>query len=514
MSEDLIYLVEVTAYDSTIPGTRVLRYASGLGKMTRPTEAPANAWYEPRLLQPIGFRRTMFSAARVTGGASVGAGLIVLNNTDQGLASLRDLGIDGRDVVVRIGPQDGAYPADYTTILTGTAEQIEVGATTATIRLRDRLEILKQPLQANLYAGNNVLPSGAEGTADDIKGRRKPVLLGYRDQIEPPIVNTAKLIYQLHDGPVSSVVLVYDMGAALTYDADYADLAALEAATLAAGQWASCEALGLIRLGSTPAGRVTAEAYGDNRAGETVALLVRLILEEYCGIPAGDIDAASFTALGTAFPAEVGEWFYGDVTRQQAIDAFLASCGGWLVPTRTGQWQIGRLVAPSGTPAFAFGDSAILALDSRATRDDGAGIPVWQVRVRGRRYDPATPADLVGIVSPARRAELMAEWRESVATDATVRTKHLLAGEMSVDTDMSTQADFATEAARLLALHKVRRDFVQARVALTQANAAVDLGSVVRLVTPRLGYGAGRDFVVVGIDADGKRGELTLDLWG
>jgi hypothetical protein len=54
----------------------------------------------------------------------------------------------------------------------------------------------------------------------------------------------------------------------------------------------------------------------------------------------------------------------------------------------------------------------------------------------------------------------------------------------------------------------------RSRVALTQANAAVDLGSVVRLVTPRLGYGAGRDFVVVGIDADGKRGELTLDLWG
>lgn len=169
MSEDLIYLVEVTAYDSTIPGTRVLRYASGRGKMTRPSEAPANAWFEPRLLQPIDFKRTMFSAARVTGGGTVGAGLIVLNNTDQGLASLRDLGIDGRDVVVRIGPQNGAYPADYTTILTGTAEQVEVGATTATIRLRDRLEILNQPLQENVYLGNNVLPSGAEGAAADIK---------------------------------------------------------------------------------------------------------------------------------------------------------------------------------------------------------------------------------------------------------------------------------------------------------------------------------------------------------
>jgi hypothetical protein len=34
------------------------------------------------------------------------------------------------------------------------------------------------------------------------------------------------------------------------------------------------------------------------------------------------------------------------------------------------------------------------------------------------------------------------------------------------------------------------------------------------LVTPRLGYAAGRDFIVVGITVDGRRQRLTLDLWG
>lgn len=514
-NNDLIYLVEITAYDSAIPGTRVLRYASGLGKMTKPTESPANAWYEPRLKQPISFRRTMFSAARVTGGASIGAGLIVLNNTDQGLASLRDLGIDGRDVVVRVGRQDAAYPGGYTTILTGTAEQVEVGASEATIRLRDRMEVLRQPLQNTLYAGNNVLPSGAEGTADDIKGRRKPVLLGFRHEFVPPIVNTSRLIYQVHDGAIGAIVEVRDSGASIGGGGDHADLAALEAATVAAGDYASCEALGLLRLGSIPAGRVTVTAYGDaGAAADTVARLVERILIHYAGISAGGLDAASFTALAAAAPAEVGDFFFGDVTLQQAIDVFLASCGGWLVPTRTGQWQIGQLVAPGGTPAFIFTDADILALDSRATRDDGAGIPAWQVRVRGRRYDPATAADLAGVVTPARRAELMAEWRDAVASDVTVQTKHLLAPEMQVDTAMTTVADLATEAARLLTLHKVRRDYVQARVALTSANASVDMGQVVRLTTPRLGYGAGRDFICVGMDHDGKRRELTLDLWG
>jgi hypothetical protein len=60
----------------------------------------------------------------------------------------------------------------------------------------------------------------------------------------------------------------------------------------------------------------------------------------------------------------------------------------------------------------------------------------------------------------------------------------------------------------------VRRDFVQAEVWLSESAAALDLGQVMRLVTPRLGYGSGRDFVVVGIALDGRRQRLTLDLWG
>jgi hypothetical protein len=518
MSEDLIYLVEITAYDDTIAGTRVLRYASGRGKMTRPSETPANAWYEPRLLQPIGFKRTMFSAARVTGGASVGAGLIVLNNTDQGLASLRDLGIDGRDVVVRIGPQDAAYPAGYTTILTGTAEQVEVGATTATIRLRDRLEILQQPLQANVYAGNNVLPSGAEGTLEDIKDQRKPLAFGIRHHFEPVLVNTSLLIYQVHDGSMQNINPVFDRRFRLTLiplPNDFPDLASLEAATIPAGQYANCKALGLFRLGSSPDGQVTVLSRGCNDPTyvTTAADIIRRILIKYCGFTSADLDEASFTALAAAAPQDVGECFVGDVTRQQAIDVFLGSIGGWLVPTRLGIWQVGRLEAPTGTPVYTFGDPEIISLDTRATRDTGAGIPVWKVRMRGRRYAAATAADIVGAATESERAEFAQEWRETVVSDPAVRTKHLLAPEMQVDTAFAV-TPMTTEATRVLNLHKVRRDFVQARVALTQAAAAVDLGSVVRLVTPRLGYGAGRDFVVVGIEADGKRRQLTLDLWG
>jgi hypothetical protein len=499
------------------PGTRILRFASGRGRMTGPGDVPPHTHFAPRLQQPVNFSRTLFSNARVTGGSKVGAGEMVLNNTDQGLAYLRDFGIDGRDITIRVGAQDAPYPGGFTTFLTGTAEQVEVGARTATIRLRDRLQVLSLPLQATRYAGTNALPAGAEGTADDIKGQTKPLLYGRRYQAAPVLVNTAKLTFQIHDGAIQAVDAVYDMGIALTAGADYANLAALEAAVPAAGTYVTCLALGLFRLGSAPAGKVTADARGDSTGGyvSKVGEIVQRILTTRCGVAAGDIDSASFTALNTAAPGEVGFYTTSDITRQEAIDTVIASAGAWLAPTRTGVWQVGQLVAPSGTPVATFTDVEILSLDSRATNDDARGVPVWRVTVRYKPYTAgAATADIAAGVTQARRAELLQPWRDTAATDTTVQAKHLLATDLVRETLLNSASDAATEASRLLALHGVRRDFVQAEVWLTEANAAVDLGRVVRLVTPRLGYGAGRDFIVVGITADGRRQRLTLDLWG
>lgn len=512
---DLIYLVEITAYNPATPGTTTLRYSSGLGKMTGPSETPADAHYSPRLMQPIGFKRTMFSTARVSGGATVGAGEIVLNNTDQGLVALRTYGIDGRDVVVRIGPQTAAYPAGYTTVLTGTAEQAVVGARDATIRLRDKMHVLTLPIQATLYLGNNVLPAGAEGVAEDIKGLRKPILFGRRYQISPVTVNTARLIYQFHDGVASAVDAVYDQGVALVAGVNRASLAAMEATAPAAGAYDTCLSLGLIRLGASAAGRVTMDARGDATGSyvNTAGAIVSRILTQRCGISSGDLSAATFTALDSASPYEIGVYITGDTTRQAAIDEVLAGCGGWLAPTRAGLWQVGQLIAPA-SPTFAFTDVDTLAIDTIAPRDAEAGLPVWRVKIRGKQYTPIDRADLAGAVTEARKAELVQPWRDATSSDATVQTTYLLAPEMERETPIQALADLATEAARLLTLHKVRRDYVQVRVALTQANAAVDLGSVVSLTTARLGYSAGRNFVVVAIDADGKRSRLTLDLWG
>jgi len=515
---DLIYLIEMEAYDPDLPGSTAFYFASGTGYMTRPSESPANLHFEPRLQQPISFARTMFSAARVTGGGTVGAGEIVLNNLDGGLHYLRDYGTDGRRVIVYVGEQ-GALLSTFSVFLTGVVEQVEIGATRVTIRLRDKLHALQQPMQTLLYGGTNSLPAGVDGVADDIKGQRKPVLYGHCRHIPPVLVNTARLIYQCNAGAVQSIDAVYDQGVALVFGVNRANTAAMEAAAPAAGAYDTCTSAGLIRLGAAPAGRVTMDVHGRGGASgsyvDTAAEIVEGILVDYGVIDPGDIDSAAVAALASAAPAECGWYFTGEVTLQQAVDTILASIGGWLLPDRFGIWQMGQLIAPPGSPDHEFTDVDILALDAIATRDAGAGVPIWQAKLRYAHYAANFGrADLAGAVTEADKARLLQAWREVAASDSSVQTAHLLATSIVRDTALQDATEAATEVARVLALHKVRRDYVRARIAVTQARAEIELGEEVRLTTARLGYDAGRDFIVVGIDIDAKRSRLTLDLWG
>jgi hypothetical protein len=121
---------------------------------------------------------------------------------------------------------------------------------------------------------------------------------------------------------------------------------------------------------------------------------------------------------------------------------------------------------------------------------------------------------LLGGVSSTRKAFLLQDYRTATAEDTSVRTKHLLSPEMTRETLLASSTDADTEAARLLALHKVRRDYVTAKVHIDETVAALDIGSVVEIVTSRFDYDSGRLFTVIGLTTDGRRNSLTLQLWG
>jgi hypothetical protein len=162
-----------------------------------------------------------------------------------------------------------------------------------------------------------------------------------------------------------------------------------------------------------------------------------------------------------------------------------------------------------------FTDVDLISVDSQATADQTAGVPMYSVNLRYKHYPGVLQkSEPAGSLLPAQVADITTEWRTATATDNTVLTTHLLSPQLYRDSCLNVQANAQAEANRILTLHKVRRDYVKATVYLDETKAAIDLGSVIQLVTPRLGYTTGRLFVVVGISTDGRKHELTLDLWG
>jgi hypothetical protein len=212
----LLFLAEITVYDPSIAGTRVLRYSTGKGFVTSPSESPPNTYYEARIDQPALIRRSLFRPGSTMGRTSVAYGDLILRNEDGGLDALIDYGFDGREIIIRQGLEGAAYPSGFRTVLAGTMEQAEPDLDVIRIKLRDRMQELAVELQPTKYAGDNVLPDGLEGTADDLLGKSKPRCFGVVTNVAPPCVNTSKLIYQVNDGPLASVDDVYDRGIGLT----------------------------------------------------------------------------------------------------------------------------------------------------------------------------------------------------------------------------------------------------------------------------------------------------------
>jgi hypothetical protein len=214
------YIAELTVYDPAIAGIRTLRYST-VGFATRPTESPPDTHYDERLLQPAVLRREMFSAGATQGRSRVGYGDLVLANGDGALDALVGYGFDGRPITIRRGDVGAVYPSGYTTVLVGTMAGVEVNFATITVKLRDRQAEVEIPLQTTKYAGDNALPDGLEGTPDDLQGKPKPLCFGKVVNVAPPCVNTAKLIYQLHDGELASVEMVYDRGQDLAFGLEF-----------------------------------------------------------------------------------------------------------------------------------------------------------------------------------------------------------------------------------------------------------------------------------------------------
>jgi len=509
-----IQLVEIDAWNGSSVVT--LRYSTH-GYVTARSDTPADTSYPARISESIALVRNSTSSDKLRGDSSLNIGTLSLVNADGALDFLLDYAYAGRPIRIKQVTQGEAL-STATLIFNGLMEQpqFDWSLSEGSLRfiVRDKAMAVDKPVQGNTYGGTNSLPSGLDGFTE-LKGKYKPLLFGHAQQINPPCINTTRLIYQVSDSAIVDVGAVYDSGLALTHGADYADQATLESTNPAAGTYRVWPAGGMFRIGSTPKGLITCDATEGATAASRYpgAVMGRALLS--CGISAGNIDTASLAALDSACPWECGYWA-GDgdgTTGTKVLDALSDSVGGWWSASADAVFRTGRFVTPSGAAVAELHSGNLIALTRRQGRDADKGVPPWRVTIGYAKYWQPQDVGVDIILAADKKSDLQQAYRTAVASDTAIQTAYPGAPELRVDTLLRYAADAATLAASQVSVFGVRRDILRAEATSASASS-IDIGSIVSIRIPRFGFSAGKKFTVIGAILDPRIDRVTLTLWG
>lgn len=522
---ETIHLLEIEAWTgSAVETLRVSTHTI----TTSPTDTPANTEYLGDIIDPGRFSRNIGKDGSTFGEGDVDVGSIEINNRDGRNDAWIGYGY-GRTAVLKVIIGRDAPVSSATVVARFTVLGVETpnALSALRLRLRSRLADLDRPLLATRYVGTT-LTTGATAEGDEqIEGKIKPYAFGSCPNVEGVLVNRFDLLYQFAANPsgVSSLV-VYDGGIALTPTADYPVLSSLLAATVEAGEYATCLALGIARLGGPPAFVVTADVVeGATLALRSPARIMERMLDLMPTVAAPDIDDDTFDDFHSFFSGEAGIVIDSDESALSAIGRVAASGRGAIVTSAAGLfqavWNAGPAVTSEATLTFReLIDGSGLQLFAGPTQE-GDGVPVWRVVVNHSRvWRVMSTGDMAQRIASAtegadlaRKQYLMQQTRQVVAEDATVKTAYPLAGEMTIDTVLTSATDAAALASALLALFKVRRDRIS--FPTFDSDGTSDLGATVTVqLTNRLGFNAGKRMLVIGREDNRRRKVNTLTLWG
>ena len=499
------WLLLAQPYDEAITATRSL-YFSDLGFTTTPAESPANTYWDRRIEVPLVVGQSLFAGSDAGGRSEVSIGQITLANHDGALDALAGYDWDGRLIEVRTTAVERPSLADFFVVFSGTAERLVPGDEIA-IEVRDLQILLEEPYQPARFLGTG----GVEGPAE-YKDRRKPRLVGVARQFSPLLLNEPSQVWCFGDGPLGGPLVVCDAGVALTFNADYASYAALIAATIIAGAYGTCNALGLLRLGVPPSGVLTLDAEGAKPAGTVLKRFADIavhVIDAATTLAPTDFATGTVTALNALCPQTLGHWYDGssDLTARHVLDDLAQSIGAHYGFDDSRKLVLGRLDAPALVADVSFGERGLLELRPLpAERRLKTQIVRW-----GRRHRPLQDQDIAGSITGSARQAFIEEWRQERDTSASVAAASLLALEESLESAFDNAADALAEAQRRVALHGPRRAAFEATVEFVPG---IRPGLTVQITDPRFGLSAGRRFRVMRVERRAAEQEITMELWG
>lgn len=314
---------------------------------------------------------------------------LALDQIERMDANVRRYVWQGAPVTLQAGEQSTAWP--WPTVFVGKVQDFAAEAH----RLDLKADVDTSPFDAMVpvatYAGTGDIEGGA-----DLKGKVKPWVIGRARFVEPLLINAVDSVFQISFyAPIRAVNALYERGAQFAAPvADYPNYAALVAAAIPNGRWATCLASGLIRLGAPPAGVITVDVDGDNAGGVLTRLPGAVIRRAaaLAGVSTTLLDLASLNALD----ADVG-----------ALPA-----GGFInlvLSEQTKLIEIARRIARSCNRQAGVDFQGRLFVTRPAI-----GTPALTVDAQGRRLPAVLSANEVTVSTPYRKIQMSGArcWRK------------------------------------------------------------------------------------------------------
>lgn len=363
-----LHLVEIDYLDPLTMGVSTLRFSSGDGGYcTRPSDTPANTFYEPRMKIPNNYQVGVFSDGVKGGSAQGGFGTAQFINADGYFDQFSNKCFDGQKVRLLYGKSTGAY-SSFAVLLTGTMTRPEYTWQYFNIKTRDYAQLFNRAASQMVYMGNNSGYIGIEGSPDSLMNQTKPLCFGKCLNVPLTLVSEVNSIYQGHNGLIHAVDAVYSDGVLLAFDTDplFASVASMggigwnEAAPTAyeiflrslpaAGKYITYLPLGLIRITGVASSTLTADLRGDASGPDgytdTIPGIVKLLTANYCRRPRTNhclqsenltdaswvktsltIGAVASTAPISGMTARIATGSSGSLKKVHAIDTSMITYG-------------------------------------------------------------------------------------------------------------------------------------------------------------------------------------------
>lgn len=378
-------VVEISPLDPTSGGRKPLRFAGG--DDARLTALNDLTWWPGVIASPVlrmdGWDGDFTGAAQPASG-TVQIDPVALRKLDPASPAYRWAGAP-------LKVWQGAAGADWSGWNLLFAGLVQDYGTDDAGRYSFSAQVDSEPFEAEVlnlrYAGTG----GAEGD-QNLKDKPKPALFGRARNVEPLLIDATNQVYQVHGyGPIQAVTAVYERAASLALNGgtnvgDFASFAALVAANLPEGSYATCRAQGMFRLGAPAAGLITADIDGDasggtfrRKTGELIARLCAL-----AGVPADRYALANLAVLDVAVPYTINLYLTAATKLLPLVQAMAQACNAQAIISWSGQLRIVRFGA---IPAEA------VTLDAKGRRrppvlvnqEAKVSPPYWRIEMRGAR---------------------------------------------------------------------------------------------------------------------------------